>query len=74
MYVFDDMVEAIALKEIKEWTSPAHRTVCLTICVQNPNVFSAQKVIENAKIINKIPQDRIEKVTPGDLEYLGCYL
>lgn len=74
MYVFDEMVDNLALGEIEQWTSDAHKKVCLTICVQNPNIFTAQKVIENAKIINAIPQDKIEKVTLTDLEELGCYL
>lgn len=72
MYIFDEIVEGIALQKIRKWSSKVHKHILLTICVQNPNVFTADKVCSNAEIVNKIPKDRIKKVTMVDLQKLGC--
>jgi len=71
MYLTDKFVD-LGLESGKAWTSPEHRQVAVNALIQNPRVFTVDKLQWNVNIINAIPQEDIERVTISDLIQLGC--
>jgi len=71
MYLMDKFVD-MGLDVDEEWTSADHRTVAVNCLIQNPRVFTKDKLQYNVKIINSIPQDKITEVQISDLIQLGC--
>lgn len=71
MYVFERMIE-MGLEEGESWKTPLHRRVSINTLIQNPRVFTKDKMMRNVKIINSIPEDEIEDITISGLLELGC--
>jgi hypothetical protein len=71
MYIIEKFVE-LGLEEGEEWKSPLHRQVAVDCLIQNPRVFTAEKLRRNVKIINSIPEDKMQKLSVGDLLDMGC--
>jgi hypothetical protein len=70
MYVFPSMLK---LTKIKQPTD-AHQKVAENVLLCNGQYNTLTKLIEGARIISKIPKDKIKKVTAGDLYALGIKL
>jgi hypothetical protein len=65
------MIE-MGLEEGESWKSEIHRQVSINALIQNPRVFTKDKMVRNVKIINSIPEDKIEDITISGLLELGC--
>jgi hypothetical protein len=77
MYMLEGLIEDVVESnleegESKEFASPTHRFVFMNICLCNPRVTQADQLINAFRIINKIQEDQIRKVTSEDLKKLGC--
>jgi hypothetical protein len=70
MYVFPEMIE-IGMKKGEKWPSKAHKTVAMNALLCNPRITSAEIMKRNIEIINKIPKERIKKVTRAELFEMG---
>lgn len=46
-----------------EWQSPIHREVAAAILLCNPMITQKDILVEYCKVVNAVPQDRIEKWT-----------
>jgi hypothetical protein len=66
MYIIDNMID-MGLPEGENWTSNSHREVAKVIGLCNSRITNRTSLMEVCQKINKIPQDRIEKVTFVDL-------
>jgi hypothetical protein len=71
MYMFERMIE-MGLEEGESWKSESHKRVSINALIQNPRVFTKDKMMRNVKIINSIPEDEIEDITISGLLELGC--
>jgi len=72
MYGLENMID-MGLKG-SEWTTPDHRVVAISACICNPHVRTRDVLIDNVKIINAIPVEKIRIVTFEDLRTAGCYI
>jgi len=70
MYAFPEMLEMTK----QEWPSEAHKKVAETILIGNSRYYSMTELMEGARIIAEIPDDKIKLVTAGDLNALGIML
>ena len=70
MYAFPSMLK---LTKIKQPTK-AHQKVAETILLCNRQYHILDDLIHGAEIISAIPNDKIKKVTAGDLYALGIKL
>lgn len=70
MYVFENMIE-IGMGKGKKWPSGAHKKVAINALLCNPRITSAEILKRNIEIINKIPKERIKKVTRAELFEMG---
>jgi hypothetical protein len=68
MYILDDMID---LGLVGKWPSPAHRTIAQIVLLNNSRITSRQLLVDNVAIINKIPKNKIKKVTFTDLFEMG---
>jgi len=68
MYGFDSMIDMGGEK----WKSKAHRKVAIAVCICNPQVHTAEILGHNIGIINKIPNNKIKKVTWDQIREMGC--
>jgi len=73
MYGFDSMID-IGMPKRSKWKSEAHREVAITVCICNPHVHDSTTLASNVRIINKIPKNKIEKVTWDQIRGMGCIL
>lgn len=72
MYLFEDMID-LGLRDA-DWKSGDHRIVAVNACIGNPSVKTLDDLINNVKVINEIPQEKIRLVTGEDLIQKGCYI
>lgn len=63
MYILPSMIDL----GCDNWASEDHRKVAKIVGLCNPKVTSRDKLTEVCEAINKVPQDRIRKVTLVDL-------
>jgi len=73
MYIMNDMLE-MGLEDGEEWPSDHHRDIAAFVCLCNPRINTRDLLMENVSIVNKIPAEKIKKITPLDLTELGCIL
>jgi hypothetical protein len=71
MYLNDKFVD-LGLKDDEKWSSPNHRIVAVNCLIQNPRVFTKDKLQFNVGIINSIPANKIKAVNISDLIQMGC--
>ena len=67
MYAFPSMLELTGQK----WPTDAHQKVAETILLCNGRYHSMTDLMEGARIIADIPEDKIKTVTAMDLYALG---
>jgi len=56
----------------EKWASDLHRKVAVICLIQNPRVFTMEKLMRNIKIINGISTDRIGGIDIHGLVEEGC--
>lgn len=66
-YLVPEMVTELGLEEGEEWKSKVHKTVAENIVLGNPLIDSRDKLMDVVARVQKIPDDRIKKVTAGEL-------
>ena len=71
MYMFESMVD-LALNDNESWKSDAHRDIAVKCLIQNPRVFTRDKMLHNGAIINGLSDDQVKEVTVKDLLDMGC--
>ncbi len=67
MYAFPEMIDMTKVP----WKSKAHKIVAQNILIGNKRINNLTDLIYYSEIINKIPKNRIKKVTFSDLACLG---
>lgn len=67
MYMLPDMIE-MGLEDGKDFTTGAHKEVCITCVIGRPGIDNLDQMIEMVKAINAVPVDRIQTVTIKDLQ------
>lgn len=70
MYAFPEMLEMT--KQV--WPSDAHKQVAENILLCNSNYHSMTALMEGARTIAEIPEDKIKLVTMMDMYALGIML
>lgn len=66
-YLLPEMVTDLGLREGEKWKSEAHKTVAENIVIGSPLVDSRSKLMDVVARVQKIPDDRIKKVTMKEL-------
>lgn len=66
MYIVPDMID-LGLEEGQTWPSPVHKEVAQAIALTNPNVNTRDTLMAIVKVVNQIPQNKIEKITYNQL-------
>lgn len=70
MYAFPSMLEMTK----QEWPSEAHKQVAQNALLCNSRYHTMTDLMEGARIIAEIPEDKIKLVTAMDLYALGIML
>ena len=75
MYAFESMID-LGLKNagFKKWKSDWHRVVAVNMCIGNPAVKNMDTLIENVKLIQAVPNDKIRKLTVMEAIKMGIVL
>jgi hypothetical protein len=61
----------IGLKKGEKWASKVHRVVAQNALLCNPRITTCDCLQYNVSLINKIPKEKIKKVTVRDLFGMG---
>jgi len=71
MYIAEKFID-MGLEDGQKWPSPFHRKVAVICLIQNPRVFTREKLMENVSIINSLEVGYLQCASVDDLLDKGC--
>ena len=71
MYISNGFID-MGLEDGQEWPSPFHKKVATICLIQNPLVFTREKLMKNVAIINSLEIGYLQCASVSDLLNKGC--
>lgn len=71
MYIVPSMIALGFADGVERWPSKAHKQVAMNLALCNPMVKTRDSLMHVVACVNKIPAERIEKITFAELSEFG---
>ena len=71
MYITEKFID-MGLEDGQKWSSPFHRKVAVICLIQNPRVFTRDRLIKNVSVINSLDNGYLQCASVEDLLNKGC--